>query len=296
MLFNTPFREKALARRARQEAVDARLQITAPHEWLLVAGLGVALLVLLAYGLFGRVERSLSVDTVLLRPGERSPVVALASGVVVEVLSKVGDTVVPGQPIARMQVLRATRPDAVPSRLGDADVRQDPEAEDPGAQLAAARVATAQRSAGNFATVDIAPPRGGVLAMLALAVSQSVAAGEVVARIRASSAGPWEAFGFVTREEAVRLGPGMQAQVRLAVPGSGTRRILAARVEDVSPRVVTPPGWLTEFGLQPPVRSHLLRATLTDTPPPIVEGVGGSLRVVLGDSSIVSLLFGYDGE
>ncbi len=296
MLFNTPFREKALARRARQEAVDARLQITAPHEWLLVAGLGVALLVLLAYGLFGRVERSLSVDTILLRAGERSPVVALASGVVVEVLSKVGDTVVPGQPIARMQVLQATSSDAVPPRLGDADIRPDAEAEDPDALPTAALVGTAQRSADNFATVYIATPHGGVLAMLALAVSQSVTAGEVVARVRAPSAGPWEAFGFVTREGALRLAPGMQAQVRLAVPGTGTRRILAARLEDVSPRVVTPPRWLTEFGLQPPVRSHLLRATLTDTAPPIIEGVGGTLRVVLGDSSIVSLLFGYDGE
>ena len=131
-------------------------------------------------------------------------------------------------------------PDAVLLRLGDADIRQDPEAEGRRALPSAALVGTAQQSADNFATVDIATPHGGVLAMLALAVSESVTAGEVVARVRASSAGPWEAFGFVTREEALRLAPGMQAQVRLAVPGTGTRQVLAARVEDVSPRVVTP--------------------------------------------------------
>ena len=42
MFINRLFREQALARRQRQEPLDDRLQVTAPHEWLLVAGLGVA--------------------------------------------------------------------------------------------------------------------------------------------------------------------------------------------------------------------------------------------------------------
>ena len=111
------FREKALARRARRETVDARLQVTAPHEWLLVSGLGVALVLLLAYGLLGRVERSLSIETVLVRPGERIDVVAGVSGVVVDVLSEVGDTVTPGQPIARVRTPEAERWGAVLRRL-----------------------------------------------------------------------------------------------------------------------------------------------------------------------------------
>ena len=88
MQFQTVFREKALARRAEREAIDARLQVTAPHEWLLVSGLGVVLVALLAYGLIGRAERSLSVETVLVQPGERVDVVAGVTGVVVDVLAE----------------------------------------------------------------------------------------------------------------------------------------------------------------------------------------------------------------
>ena len=75
LLFRTVFREKALARRSEREAVDARLQVTAPHEWLLLSGLAVALLALLAYGLLGRAERSLMIEAVVIQPGERVDVV-----------------------------------------------------------------------------------------------------------------------------------------------------------------------------------------------------------------------------
>ena len=101
MFINRLFREQALARRRRQEPLDDLLQVTAPHEWLLVAGLGAMFLSLLVYGAVGSVERSLSYDTVVVLPGERYPVPAPVSGTVVEVLAEVGDTVEPGQVIAR---------------------------------------------------------------------------------------------------------------------------------------------------------------------------------------------------
>ena len=272
MQFPTVFREEALARRAEREAIDARLQVTAPHEWLLVSGLGVVLVALLAYGLIGRVERSLSVDAVLVRPGERVDVVAGVAGVVVDVLSEVGDTVARGQSIARVQApaLRA---------------------------LAAPRSETAQRETDNFATQDIVAPHDGELVTLALAAGRRVAAGGLAARIRTASLGPVEAIGFVTRGEAMQLAPGMPAQVRLVAPGAGAPRILPARVERVSPRVVPPAPWLTELGLAPPVRAHLLRATLTDPePPPVIDGAAGTLRIVLGHRSFASLLFGNGGD
>ena len=302
MFFPTAFREKALAHRARQEAIDARLQVTAPHEWLLVSGLGVALVLLLAYGLLGRVERSLSIETVLVRPGERIDVVAGVSGVVVDVLSEVGDTVTPGQSIARVLTPEAERWGAVLQRLREsmesADAPQDTAlAENLRALLAAARSETAQPGAGGFTTEDVTTSHGGELVTLALAAGRRIAAGELAARIRAASAGPLEALGFVTREEAMRLAPGMQAQVRLAVPGTGVPQVLPARVEEVSPRIVPPPPWLTEFGLEPPARSHLLRATLMDPdPPPVIDGASGTLRIVLGQRSFASLLFGSDGD
>ncbi len=273
MQFQTVFREKALARRAEREAIDARLQVTAPHEWLLVSGLGAVLVVLLAYGLIGRVERSLSVETVLVEPGERVDVVSGVSGVVVDVLSEVGDTVARNQTLARVQTPEGLR------------------------ALAAPRSETAQRGADDFATRDIVAPHDGELVTLTLAAGRRVAAGDLAARIRTASAGPVEAIAFVTREEALQLAPGMQAQVRLAVAGAGAPRILPARVERVSPRVAPPVPWLTEFGLDPPVRAHLLRAALTDPEaPPVIDGAAGTLRIVLGHRSFASLLFGNGGD
>ena len=103
MFINRLFREQALARRRRQEPLDDRLQVTAPHEWLLVAGLVVMFLALLAYGAVGSVERSLSYDAVVVLPGERHSVTAPVTGTVVEVMAEVGDTVEPGQVIARLR-------------------------------------------------------------------------------------------------------------------------------------------------------------------------------------------------
>ena len=272
MQFQTVFREKALARRAERETIDARLQVTAPHEWLLVSGLGVMLVALLVYGLIGRAERSLSVEAVLVRPGERVDVVAGVSGVVVDVLSQVGDTVARGQSIARVQV--------------------------PGFRaLAAPRSETAQRGADTPTTQDVLAPHDGELVTLTLAAGRRVAAGDLAARVRAASVGPPAAIGFVTREQAMQLAPGMPAQVRLVVPGAGAPPILPAQVEHVSFRVLPPAPWLTEFGLEPPVRAHLLRATLTDPePPPVVDGAAGTLRIVLGHRSFASLLFGNGAD
>ena len=117
MFINRLFREQALARRRRQEPLDDRLQVTAPHEWLLVVGLGVMFLALLVYGAVGSVERSLSYDAVVLLPGERYPVSAPASGAVVEVLAEVGDTVEPGQVIARVRPPAEQQPDSDVRRL-----------------------------------------------------------------------------------------------------------------------------------------------------------------------------------
>ena len=67
MFFNRLFRERALARRGRQEPLDDRLQVTAPHEWLLVIGLGAMFVALLVYLAVGSVERSLSYEAVVKR-------------------------------------------------------------------------------------------------------------------------------------------------------------------------------------------------------------------------------------
>ena len=91
LFYHKVFREEAVARRARPEPLDARLQVTAPHEWMVLAGIGLSLLLFLVWAAFGSVERRLSVEAVLVRPGERHAVTSPVSGTVVETAAAVGD-------------------------------------------------------------------------------------------------------------------------------------------------------------------------------------------------------------
>ena len=97
------FRGEAVANRWQSEPLDGLLRVTAPHEWLVVGSFALALLGVLAWGVFGRVERSVLADCVATRAGERHAVLADAAGTVTEVLVAGGDQVAAGGPIARMQ-------------------------------------------------------------------------------------------------------------------------------------------------------------------------------------------------
>lgn len=82
VFYNRMFRERALERRGRQEPLDDRLQITAPHEWLMVGGLVLVVVTLALYGTLVRVDRSVSYDAALVVPGAapaRPEAVALVS-------------------------------------------------------------------------------------------------------------------------------------------------------------------------------------------------------------------------
>ena len=60
------FRERAIIRNAEPEPLDDRADVTAPREWVVLAGLGLALAALAAWGVFGSVERTVRSDGVLI--------------------------------------------------------------------------------------------------------------------------------------------------------------------------------------------------------------------------------------
>ena len=292
------FRDKAVARRSRPEPLDARLQVTAPHEWVALAGLGVAFLALVLWGVFGTVQRSVAVAAVLLQPGERVAVASPVSGVVVELLADVGDAVQAGQAIARVRLPEAERQARIARRLvavvedgmsvaaGDAGLRQQ--------LLAAAR---GELREAELATAElIVAPRAGVLATRRLTAGQAVHAGETVAQVRAAAAGGWQAFAFVSPADEGQVESGMAAQVLAMLPGESVPRVLAAEVLEVSPQPVAAPAWLEDFGLAAGAPSHLLRLALSEPPPAgLVDGAGGRARVALAEQSLASLLLSGGG-
>ena len=105
----SPFRESALSRNEEPEPLDDRAQLTAPHEWAVLAGLGLVVAAIVAWGVFGSVERTVRSDGVLVLSGERHTVLSNATGVVDDVMTQAGERVDAGQPIARIAVSGAAR-------------------------------------------------------------------------------------------------------------------------------------------------------------------------------------------
>ena len=293
MFINRLFRERALARRRRQEPLDDLLQVTAPHEWLLVAGLGVILLALLSYGAFGSVERSLSYDAVMVLPGDRHPVSVPVAGTVVEVLADVGDIIEPGQVISRVRPFGEQERNTEARRLYGLLAERTGQDEETAEELLLLLLALtgAEDVGGAEGHVDVVSVTGGEIMMLGLAPGTPVDVGEPAALVRATATGPPEALALVSAEDVGRIEEGVTAQVTVA-GGNREATIYPGKVAAVSARAISPPDWLVDLGLSAPAGSHLVRVRLEDTGEGsgVVDGSVGSLRVVLGRSSFLSLL------
>ena len=281
------FREEAFARRGQTEPLDGLLRVTAPHEWAVVAGLGLAFLGLVAWGLFGSVERNLSSHCVLAQPGERFTVISDITGNVIDVPVDVGDPVEVGQPIALIKIPELSRHVAL-ARARLATLEADPNAAPDALALARSELLELEslQSSGEV----VASPYSGEVAAYNLMQGQAVEVGGEVADIRVGSETELEAFAFVRREEATRLEVGMKAHVLTEASRRGVSQTLDAEVREVSPRPVTRPGWLADFGLVPTTRSHLVRLSVRETPSTAADGDSCSLRIVLSKESPVRLL------
>lgn len=221
------FREEAFARRGQTEPLDGLLRVTAPHEWAVVAGLGLMLLGFVAWGLLGSVERSLSSECVLAQPGERYTVISGIMGNVVDVPVDVGDPVNAGQPIALIKIPELGRHVAL-TRAWLSTLEANPDAA-PDA-VAIARSELLELESLQASGEAVASPHSGEVIAYHLVRGQAVEVGGEVAEIRTGSENDLEAFGFVPPEGAGGIEVGMEAHVLTAAPGRGGSRVLDAEV------------------------------------------------------------------
>ncbi|MYD50013.1 MAG: HlyD family efflux transporter periplasmic adaptor subunit [Dehalococcoidia bacterium] len=296
MLINRMFRERALRRRGRQEPLDDRLQITAPHEWLIVAGLCVMVLAVMAFSVFGRVERTVSVEAALVLPGERHYLVAPASGTVEDVFVAVTDTIAPGQPVARIRPSDAQHWESVIVGVINGLEKGDQLEEEARIELLQALL-VAGSAASSTAQMEVASPYGGEVIALNLAPGQAVDGGASVGLVRAASTSGPEVVALVAPSDAATLSAGMEARVSFGGPDDGGRQVFQGRVAEVSARPSTPPKWLADQGLAILQQAHLLRVALAGNEPDVLpaDGAVASLRIVLGRESLVSLLASGSG-
>ncbi len=282
------FREEAFARRGQTEPLDGLLRVTAPHEWVLLAGLATALLGIILWGALGSIEHSLFAHCVLALSGERHPVVSGVSGTVQEVLAGSGDAVAAGQPVARVG-LHDLNNDAAVARARVAALESI--AGTAPDTLAAARAELHQIELLQATGESIVSPVAGELASHAVAAGQSVAAGDRIAWVRVGTGNEMEAVTLLDMENARRLDQGMQARVTPALADRRAAVPLNATVSEITARGTAPPTWLMEFGLPAPARSHLVRFALQDRPLHLTDGTPCGLHVVLGREPPVRVLF-----
>ena len=93
----------------KRQQLDHLLRVTAPHERVILAAIGVVLPALAAWALFGSVVRAVTIDGILLEPGPRHDVISTEPGYLLEYLVAPGDRVEAGAPIARQSVPELAR-------------------------------------------------------------------------------------------------------------------------------------------------------------------------------------------
>ena len=257
------FREQAIASQGKPERLDVLLQVTAPHEWLILAGLALILLGASAWSVFGNIERRLTTECVLIRPGDRRAVLAEVSGTVADVLVDTGDAVQTGQAIVRVR-----RPELRRSiRIARARVAAL-ETRPPGERLRAVRAELADLEMLEAVGDVIVSPYAGEVTGLALTPGQPVTGGAEVAWVRSGTAGSMEAAAFVAPAAAAQVAAGMAARVLVPVQGGRGVSVLEADLLEISARPTTAPGWFAGLGFAAPDRGHLVRLSLRSVPDP----------------------------
>lgn len=282
------FREEAFARRGKTEPLNGLLRVTAPHEWILLVCLGIAMLGFVAWGLFGSIEESVSARCVLAQAGDRFVVNAESSGTVVELLVGVGDRVEAGQPIARLRIPELGREISIArSRV---EILESTDAKPPDA-LDAARAELIELEALEAAGKFLATPFAGVIAAVSLSLGQAVAAGATVASVRVDAGNELEAIAMVLPENARRLAVGMEAQVLALAQNQEGADALEAEVSYVSAQAVTPPHWLAALGLPALPRGHMVSLTLNERiSSSMADGYPCEMRIILRKVSPARLL------
>ena len=229
-MFNSPFRKEALANRNQRQQLDHLLRVTAPHERIILASIGVALLALAAWALFGRIPTGVTADGVLIESGVRHEVASLEPGQFLEYLVDRGDRVEAGSPIARQSVPELDR--EITALLERIDLLQADAAQAgasaAGSTLDSARESILQMEARRTTRELLVSQTGGEVAALWATPGQFLTVGAAVAQIREGEPEPLKAVIRVAPRVALRIEAGMRASVEIVMPGEATRVISGA--------------------------------------------------------------------
>ncbi len=236
-MLNNPFLQDAADNKNKRQELDHLLRVTAPHERFILAGIGLVLLALAVWTVFGSIARSITIEGVLVKPGNRHEIVTTEPGYLAEFLVVSGDRVDAGEPVARQSVPELDREAAaLQNRIAllESEIRQAGGNEDTlNSVLNSARVALLQMEAQRAARELIVTQSGGEIMTLQSVPGDYLPAGATVAQIRDDDDRPLQAALHVTRSVARRVHSGMKAFVEIATP-DGAQQWLDGEVASVT--------------------------------------------------------------
>ncbi len=287
-----PFREEAAASRSKRQKLDYLLRVTAPHERIALAGVGVVLAVCVSWMMFGSVTRSASFDGILIKQGPRHEVVALEPGYLMEYQVAPGDHVTTGTTIARQSVPELEREISLLRSRVDiltADISQvDRQGGAVRSLLESARVALMQLEAQRTARSSIISHNEGEVSALHANPGDYIPAGTVIAQVRTGGTQTPQAVLYVTSDMAQRIKPGMPANVEFTMPDGTIRRIQG---EVASLAVGLSPRWLATLLRDPAGHDQRVDVQLhLESELAVPDGITCRIRIELGGSKPLDIL------
>ncbi len=290
-MLNNPFLKAAADGKRDRLQLDRLLTITAPHERLAVGCIGLLVLAFAAWFLFGSVVRSVTLEGLLIVPGERHTVVTGEPGRHLEHLVAPGDRVQAGQTVARRSVPALERElAALRDRLSLLRSQARPAAGDGAASrslIASAEASLLQMEARRTARQMIVSGFAGVVVELLAAPGEYLPDGAAVVRIHETPNRPVEAVLRVDRSTARRIRPGMEASVQVGLPGGGTRMLRGAVARVIAGPL---PNWLTRLEPAVPASSYRIDIVFEDASGfKAADGTACLIRIELGRHAPVDL-------
>ncbi len=290
-MFGNPFLQES-GNRNKFQQLDHLLRVTAPHERMILAGIGLVMLALVAWVLFGSIIRSVTVDGILFEPGVRHELVSGEPGYLKAYLVVPGDHVEVGDPIARQSVPELDgETAALRDRVEMLKLElQRVDGEDKGfsSLLAAAQVALLQMEARRSSRELIVSPVAGIVTALRSAPGQYLQAGGAVAQLRETEDQPLQAVLQVAPRMAKRIQPGMRASVEIMIPDDARRRF-DGEVSSVTPGAL--PNWLATRRPAVPDATHRVDVVLRHASDLSLPGVTPCrVRIVLGQQPLTAFL------
>ncbi len=293
------FRENAVIRHMNPEKMDMRFQVTAPHEWVVLACTAIALLLVFVWSIAGSMERKLSAAGILILSGERHAVFSTLPGMLQTKLVKVGDTIEAGHPVARVNLHAVNlhkRLAGIRAEILEATADMDaPAVSRVTNSLLAAQDELDSLTFVKAASEVVRSPYAGEVSAFYVEQGQSVPASAAIAEIRTDADKKLEVVALIPPQDAESLKIGMDARVLFYLENGSTIHRSPAKVTHISARTGTLPGWLTRLGFQPRTgpRGHLVYLVLEgDAPEVFSDGVPCTVELALGTSSPLGLLLG----